>query len=156
MGIRLDILLNRKILVFSSLSGLVLFIALFSLPNLFAASLKPEQAERWIRHYLKMKLAQEYVEQVKKSGFNPPDAVLAEQWNKDIRKSENVVFESIEVSHFLIAPPTSSTRIYVVKTVIKGKDEQRKTRYFSLTSKNRFFDFFWVNEHSRWMWLFSF
>jgi hypothetical protein len=155
LGIGLNIILNRKILVISSFISLIILIVIFSLPNLLAASLEPKQAEDWIRIYLKKKVSAEYVEQVKNSGLNLPSTELAERWQNDIKNIEDMDFESLEIRHFLIAPPTSSTRIYVVKAIIMGLNDKKHTRYFSLTARNRYFDFFWVSEHSKWMWLFS-
>lgn len=142
---------NSSLLIVISLSGLVILLAVFSLPNLLAAPLEPEQAERWIRHYLKKRLSGNYVEQLRSSGMRVPDTGMAEQWENELRDADSIEFESLEIRHFLVAPPTSSTRIYLVKVVIKGSNDERNSRYFSLTAKNRFFNFFWVNEHSKWM-----
>jgi len=43
----------------------------------------------------------------------------------------------------------------MVKVDLNGSNDERNTRYLSLTAKNRSFDFFWVNEHSKWMWKYS-
>lgn len=148
--------INSRIIIVISLSGLIMFFVIFSLPNLLVASLEPDQAEKWIRHYLKKRLSYAYLDQLRNSGLSLPGRELAEQWGNDLRSADIIVFESLEIRHFLLAPPTASTRIYMVKVVLKGSNDERNTRYFSLTAKNRFFDFFWVNEHSKWMWKFSF
>jgi hypothetical protein len=150
-----NIILSRRKIIATGIAGLVLLFAVFSLPNLLAASLKPQQAEKWIRHYLKQNAMGKNMQDLKAAGQNSPDLRTASKWEKDLNRIEQMEFISIEIRHFLVAPPTSSTRIYLVKTVIRDSDKNEKTRYFSLSARNRFFDFFWVNEHSKWKWFFS-
>ena len=150
-----NIIGNRKKVTAAGIAGLVLLFAIFSLPNLLAPSLEPEQAEKWIRHYLKQHAMGRHMEQLKAAGLNTPNAEIAKLWQADLNRIEQMEFISLEIRHFLISPPTSSTRIFMVKAVIRDLDKNENIRYFSLSARNRFFDFFWVNEHSKWKWFFS-
>jgi phage-related protein len=150
-----NIILNRKAVAASGITGLVLLFAIFSLPNLLAASLGPKQAEKWIRQYLKQHTMGSNMEQLKAAGLNTPDEQIAKRWQADLNHIDQMEFISIEIRHFLVAPPTSSTRIFMVKAVIRDSDKNENIRYFSLSASNRFFDFFWVNEHSKWKWFLS-
>ncbi len=96
------------------------------------------------------------MQKLKAAGQSVPDYSTASKWEKELTDINQMEFVSIEIRHFLIAPPTSSTRIFMVKAVMRDADKNESTRYFSLSARNRFFDFFWVNEHSRWKWLLSF
>ncbi|NIP38271.1 MAG: hypothetical protein GWO07_03610 [Candidatus Dadabacteria bacterium] len=151
-----NIILSRKGIAASGIAGLVLLFAIFSLPNLLAASLSQEQAEKWIRYYLKQHAMGRNMQQLKADGQSSADYKTASKWEKELNRIDRMEFVSIEIRHFLVAPPTSSTRIYMVKAVIRGADKKESTRYFSLSAQNNFFDFFWVNEHSRWKWFLSF
>ncbi|NIT13696.1 MAG: hypothetical protein GTN99_05480 [Candidatus Dadabacteria bacterium] len=156
MKIGTGIVISRKGIIASGIAGLVVLFTVFSLPNLLAASLSPVQAEKWIRYYLKQYAMGKNMQQLKKSGMSSPDFITASKWEKDLSSINQMEFVSIEISHFLVAPPTSSTRIFMVKAVIRDSDGRESTRYFSLSARNRFYDFFWVNEHSKWKWYLSF
>lgn len=147
--------LNRKGLMASSLGGLILLFTIFSLPTLLAASLEPDQAEKGIRYYLKHDAMAEHLEQLKVAGLNSPNRKIAERWENDLKYIEQMEFISLEIRHFLFAPPTSSTRIFMVKAVLRDTENHERVCYFSLSARNRFFDFFWVNEHSKWKCFFS-
>lgn len=88
-------------------------------------------------------------------GMRLPDRQEAEQLETDLKKLKTIPFKSIEIKHFLFAPPTSATRIFTAKVVLDDGNNN-SPRYFSLSAENNIFDFFWVNEQSRWMWYFSF
>jgi hypothetical protein len=104
---------------------------------------------------MKQKLMSEHMEYLKTAGLRTPNAEVAERWKAQLQQIEQVELISMKIRHFLVAPPFSSTRIFVVKTVIHNTEKQQQPRYFSLSARNRFFNFFWVNEHSKWIWLFS-
>lgn len=156
MEFKLNFELNRKRITISGIAGLLILFAVFSLPNLLAASLDQRQAERWIRQYLKKQVSDYYMSDVAKSSMRLPDRAMAERWESDINNIDSINFSSLEIKHFLVAPPTATSRIYVARVVLQDPDGNEEIRYFSLSAENRFFDFFWVNEHSRWMWTFSF
>ena len=86
-----------------------------------------------------------HMEQLKAAGLNTPDAKIAKRWQTDLNRIEQMEFISTEIRHFLVAPPTSSTRIFMVKAVIRDTNKNENIRYFSLSARNRFFDFFWLN-----------
>ena len=113
--------LNRKGLMASSLGGLILLFTIFSLPTLLAASLEPDQAEKGIRYYLKHDAMAEHLEQLKVAGLNSPNRKIAERWENDLKYIEQMEFISLEIRHFLFAPPTSSTRIFMVKAVLRDR-----------------------------------
>ncbi|NIW71820.1 hypothetical protein GWN15_23585 [candidate division KSB1 bacterium] len=138
----------------SGLLGLFMLAGLFYLPNLLAPSLSAKEAEKWIRRHLKEEITLSRIERFKESENGRKAKKEAENLQIELKKLETVPFKSVEVGHFLFPPPGSSTRIYVVKVVI-GDGSQGVPRFFSLSAENNMFDFFWVNEHSRWMWFFS-
>lgn len=155
MKIGTGIVISRKGFIASGIAGLILLFAVFTLPNLLAPSLQPKQAEKWIRQYLKQYAMGKNIEQLKAGGQTSPDLKTSLKWERDLNRIDRMEFISLEIRHFLVAPPTSSTRIFMVKTVIRDSDKNENIRYFSLSARNRFFDFFWVNEHSKWKWFFS-
>ncbi|MBT5632027.1 MAG: hypothetical protein HOJ13_04795 [Nitrospina sp.] len=124
------------------------------LPSLLAPVMSSVEAEKWIRQYLKKERASMQIESLSMQGRLLPDRQEAEKLEADLRKIETNPFRSIEVKHFLIAPPTSSSRIFLAKVVLDDGSNDI-VRYFSLSAKNNIFDFFWVNEQAQWMWYFS-
>ena len=74
----------------------------------------------------------------------------------DLQKIDHIPFVSLEIGHLIFVPTfITSSRVYVAKAVFRDEDGAERTRYFSLTARNNFFDFFWVNEHSRLIWWFT-
>ena len=154
MPFKFKIRSKSKVYIFSGFFGLVVLILIFILPTLFAPSLSPDEAEKWIRQYLKKEQTSLHMERLKTKGKSLPDRQEAEQLKADLIKLEAVPFKSIEIKSFLFAPPGSSTRIFIAKVVLDD-GSSNVPRYFSLSAENNFFNFFWVNEHSGWMWYFS-
>jgi hypothetical protein len=155
MRFSLNIVSSRWKITFWGIAGVIVLLAIFSIPNLMAESLDPVRAEDWIRSYLKQQAMNRRMEDLRIEGISSPNAPLARKWKTDLVNVDRMQFVSLEIKHFLIAPPGSTTRIFVAKTVIRQAGKEDQTRYFSLSARNRAFDFFWVNEHSQWMWMFS-
>lgn len=151
-----NLTITPKGIAITGVGVLLLLIALFSLPNLLAESLEPGRAEQWIRSYLKKGAGIQHREALAATGKNVPDRAMAEQWQADYQRIDQTEFLSVEVKHFLVAPPGASSRIFVARVVLKEPDADPQTRYFSLSAENNLFDFFWVNEHGRLMWTFAF
>ncbi|KMP10677.1 hypothetical protein UZ36_06930 [Candidatus Nitromaritima sp. SCGC AAA799-C22] len=136
--------------------GLIALTAILSIPYLLAPSLSPEAAKKWIRLYLRNQFMTGQKENLRIAEQNLPDRQKARTWETELRRLERIEFKSVEIKQFLMAPPSTSTRIYVARVVIGDSKGQDNARYFSLSARNNIFDFFWVNEHSKIMWWFSF
>lgn len=156
MRFRLNVGSGRRTLVFSGVGGLGLLLALFIVPALLAPSLDAMRAEEGIRTYLVRQQTQRQLAELRARGLRVPTVAMAERWQAQMQRIRQTEFESIEVRHFLFAPPTSTTRIFVVKMLCREGGKRQSTRYFTLSAENRFFDFFWVSERSRLFWLFAF
>jgi len=148
--------LSRRGITAVGVAGILLLIAVFSLPNLLAARLDKKTAEKWIRQYLVKQAVQRNSDKLIEQGSTVPDFNTSLNWEKEIQQIQKMEFDSLEIKHFLVAPPTSSKRIYMTRVVMRDSEDVIRTRYFSLSAQNRFFDFFWVNEQSAWMWYLSF
>ena len=153
---RLNVDAGRRTLVFGGVGGLALLLALFIGPALLAASLDPARAEKAIRTYLERQQRQHQLAELRANGLTVPTRGMAERWQGEMRRLEETTFVSTEVKHFLFAPPTSATRIFVVKALLRDGGGGERTHYFTLSAENRFFNVFWVNETSRTLWLFAF
>jgi len=148
--------LSRRGITAVGVAGILLLIAVFSLPNLLAGRLDKKTAEKWIRQYLVKQAVQRNSDKLIEQGSTVPDFNTSLNWEKEIQQIQKMEFDSLEIKHFLVAPPTSSKRIYMTRVVMRDSEDVIRTRYFSLSAQNRFFDFFWVNEQSAWMWYLSF
>lgn len=71
-----------------------------------------------------------------------PDSNTSLKWEKEIQQIQEMEFDSLEIKHFLVAPPTSSKRIYMAKVVMRDSENVISTSYFSLSAQNWFFNFF--------------
>lgn len=152
---RFTILIGRGKIVFMGLGGFILISALLSLPTFFAETLDAERAEEWIRKYLKKEVTNRFTHVLKNDGSNPSDVEAAQRLKDDMDRIDQTVFISVKVNRFLFTPPFTTRRMFVVKAVLRSSEGTEETRFFTLSAENRFFDFFWVNEYSRWMWFFS-
>jgi len=147
---------NRNTILFSGLLGLVLLVAFFSVPQLFAESLDSDRAKDWIRRHLKVNIMMRHMQEMKTAGMESPDKNMAERLNAELEQFERTQFVSVEVKHFLFVPTLiTSSRMFVVKAVLRPENKKEETHYFSLSARNNLFDFFWVAEQSQWMWYFS-
>ncbi|MDA0691020.1 MAG: hypothetical protein O3A78_02770 [Nitrospinae bacterium] len=147
---------NRSTILFSGLLGLILMVAFFSIPQIFADSLDSERAKDWIRRHLKTNIALRHMQEMKAAGLKSPDKNMAERLNAELEQFERTQFISVEVKHFLFVPTLiTSSRMFVVKTVLRPENKKEETLYFSMSARNNLFDFFWVAEQSQWMWYFS-
>lgn len=156
MVLRFNLTITPKGIAITGMGALLLLMALFSLPNLLAESLEPARAEQWIRGYLKKEAGARHREALLAAGGTVPDRPMAEQWQAEYRRIDQTQFLSLEVKHFLVAPPGAISRIFVAKAVMQVPDADPQTRFFSLSAESNLFDFFWVNEQNRLMWAFSF
>lgn len=128
---------------------------IFSLPSFFAASLEPARAEKEIRHYLRSQLSSRFIREIQKAGLSSPDFEMSARLQAGYKYIDQLKFVSVEVDHFLFVPPFTSHRLFVVKAVICDASQREQTRYFSFSARNKFFDFFWVTEQSRFIWMLS-
>jgi hypothetical protein len=156
MQFTLSLNFNRSTIIFSGLLGFILLIAFFSIPQLFAESLDSDRAKDWIQRHLKTKIALRHMEEMKAAGAKSPDKSMAERLNAELEQFKRMQFVSVEVKQFLFVPTLiTSSRMFVVKAVLRLDNKTEETHYFSLSARNNLFDFFWVAEQSQWMWYFS-
>lgn len=155
MTFQLNLKLNRRTITVSGIAGLIMLFCIFSLPSFFAASLDAGRAQKEIRHYLKWQMSFQRMRDLQAAGLSSPDAETAKAWQADFEYIDQLEFVSVRVGHFLFVPPFTSSRMFVVKVVLRDTKQQHQTRYFSLSARNKFFDVFWVAEQSRWMWVLS-
>ncbi len=156
MTSRLELVFTRKAVAFSGVAALALIAALAVLPNLMAESLEPERAAQWIRHHLKQLASAQQMAALAAEQRATPNRADAKRWREALLAADHTEFVAVEVKHFLVAPPGSSRRIFVARVITQEGGKTLRTRYFSLSAENNAFDFFWVREQSRWMWLLSF
>jgi hypothetical protein len=130
-------------------------LAIFSLPSFFAASLDSKRAQKEIKHYLKWQLSSHQMASLQTAGVSSPDAETAMRWQEGFEYVDHLEFVSVKVRHFLFVPPFTSSRMFVVKVVLRDTKQQVQTRYFSLSARTKFFDVFWTAEQSRLMWMLS-
>jgi hypothetical protein len=155
MPLNFTLKLTRKTIAVSGIGALVIMLALLSLPSFFAISLDPARAEKEIRHYLRMQMASRQMEEMEATGLRSPDAAMAERLQAGFKHIDGLEFVSVEIRHFLFVPPFTSYRMYTVKVVTRDADRHEQTRYFTLSARSKFFDVFWVAEHSRPIWFLS-
>jgi len=70
-------------------------------------------------------------------------------------KFDQLQFVSVQIRYFIFVPPFSSSKLFMVKTVLRDAKQCEQTRYFSFSARNKFFDVFWIAEQSRFMWMLS-
>jgi hypothetical protein len=158
MGLRFEIEIVRKRAVIGGLGALILLICLLVLPRLFAAPLDDKRAEAEIRSFLKRQATLQNMAGLRAAGRSTPEAGAARRWQSELERLERTEFVSIEIKHLLFVPPFTSSRFYVARATLRDpRDPERvdEVRFFSLSADNHFFDFFWVSEQSRLMWLLS-
>ncbi len=132
-----------------------MLVIIFSLPSFFAASLEPARAEKGIRQHLRQQLSSRYMTDLKAAGLSSPDFETATRWKAGYDDIDRLEFVSVQIKHFMLVPPFTSSRLFVVKAVIRDSQQRQQIRYFSFSARNKFFDFFWVAEQSRFMWILS-
>ncbi len=93
------------------------------------------------------------MDELRASGSTLPDAGTARRWKEDLERLDRIDLRSVEVRHFLLVPPFTISRMFVVKAVFQDGNGEKRTRCFSLSAESRFFDFFWVSEQASWVWL---
>jgi hypothetical protein len=155
MTFRLDFRLDRRTITVTGSGGLLLLFCIFSLPSFFAASLDPQRAEKDIRQHLKWQLSSRYMADLRAAGLGSPDVETATRLKADYEYINRLEFASVQIRHFIFVPPFTSSRLFVVKAVLRDAKHREQIRYFSFSARNKFFDFFWVAEQSRFMWLLS-
>ena len=155
MAFRFNLRFNRRTITFGGIGGLILLVGIFSIPSFFAASLTPERAQKEIRQYLKVQLSSRFMREMQTTGLSSPDFQMATRLQAGYEQIDQLKFVSIEVDRFVFVPPFTSHRLFIVKAVTRDVDQQEQTRYFSFSTRNKFFDFFWVTEQSRLMWMLS-
>jgi hypothetical protein len=156
MTFSFNIKLNGKTVTIGGIAGLLLLSALLYFPSLLAISLDSELAQKEIRHHLKWKLGIRHMEEVQSAGLKSPDIEMAKRWQEQLASVDQLEFVAVEIKHLLFVPFFTTDRIFMVKIVSRDKNQQEQTRYFSLSARNKFFDFFWVAEQSRLLWMLSF
>ncbi len=138
---------------FSGLGSLVVIVLIFLLPNLLAAPLDEERAEKELRSYLLRQLTQNQLMQMKASNLTAPDMAMATQWADDRRAHDGLLVESLKVRTSLLTPPFVSSRVYLVKADLLFPDQEPETRVWAMSVESRLSDFFWVAERPGWLWL---
>jgi hypothetical protein len=155
MTFHLNLKLNRRTITLSGISGLIVLFCIFSLPSFLAASLDAGRAEKEIRHYLRWQMSSQQMRDLQAAGLSLPNTEMAEKWKANLEYIDHLEFVSVKIGRFLFVPPFTSSRMFVVKVVLRDAKEQYESRYFSFSARSKFFDFFWVAEQSRWMWILS-
>lgn len=158
MPVNFSLHLNVKgrTVVIRGLLGIVLLFLIFSFPSLFAASLNPDKARDWILDYLRKEIILQHTQELQDSGLSLPTYATAERWQAETDEINQLKFESVAIKQFIFVPTLiTSYRIFVVKVVFMDTHHQKETRYFSLSTRNKWFDYFLVAERSRLMWLLS-
>ncbi len=64
-------------------------------------------------------------------------------------------FASVEVETFLFYPPFVSGRVYTIKAVIRENNKPDAIRFFSISTRSKIANYYWVDEKSRLMWFYS-
>jgi hypothetical protein len=155
MTFHFNIKLNRWTITISGVIGFLLIVGVFSLPSFLAGSLDRERAQQEIRHYLKWQAGNQLMSEMRAAGLRSPNAEQARRWQERSKYIDQLEFVSVEIRRFLFVPPFTSNRLFLVKVVSRDTGQQERTRYFSLSSRNRFFSVFLVTEQSRLMWALS-
>ncbi|TAN42453.1 MAG: hypothetical protein EPN25_03175 [Nitrospirae bacterium] len=157
MGIRFRFELNagRRRFVLFGAGGLLALLAFLSLPSLLAQSLDAGRAKQEVRQYLKRQLGDKQLAELRAAGLVVPDHAMASRWAEQHKRIDNLAFASLKVGR-LPYLPFSSGRVFMVKAVLRDVDNTEQTHFFSLSSRHRLYDFFWVTEQSRLLWLLAF
>jgi hypothetical protein len=155
MRLHFSLTLSPQSFRIKGLLALLIVVGIFMLPHFFASSLDEKRAIEEIRQYLKRQHANDLLEEVKASGKESPDLPMAQRWEEQSTRSGAIEFSSVEINRFVIVPPFTSFRMFVVKAVMRFEEEPEETRYFTLSSRSKLFDVFWVSELSWIFWLFS-
>lgn len=155
MRLHFSLTLSPHGIRFKGLLALIVMMGIFTLPHLFASTLDEEKAVKEIRRYIQQQHANQLLEEVEASGRESPDFPIAQRWEEQSTRTKQTEFLSVDINHFVFVPPFTSSRMFVVKAVIRFEEEPEETRYFTLSTRSRFFEVFWVSEHSWIFWLFS-
>jgi hypothetical protein len=134
---------------------LMVILAILSAPSFLAISLDRERAQQEILHYLKWQAGTQLMAEVRATGLRAPNEEQANRWKERAAAIDHLEFVSVEIRHFLFVPPSASSRMFMVKVVSRDPNQKEQTRYFSLSSRNKFFNVFLVAEQTRLMWLMS-
>jgi hypothetical protein len=156
MNLQFKLNFDRKTLTLTGIFGLVLLLGILALPRMFAISLDGERAKQEIRSYLKQVQSYQLLNELQASGARTPDYATAKRWEEAYKRIDQTEIVGVQIGHFLFVPPFSTQRIFIVKAVLRTPDQQEETRYFSLSSRNKYFNVFLVSEQPRWMWTFAF
>jgi len=146
---------SRRKIAISGVAGLLILLAFLSLPSLLAQSLDVNRAEQEVRQYLKRQLGDQQMAELRSANLNMPDSAMASRWYDQHKRIENLEFVSVQVGR-LPYLPFSSSRMFVVKAVLRDVDNSEHTRYFSLSARSKLYHVFWVTEQSSLLWLLTF
>jgi hypothetical protein len=149
MTFHFNIKLNRWTITIGGVIGFLLLVGISSLPSFLAGSLDRERAQQEIRHYLKWPAGNQLMSEMRAAGLRSPNAEQAQHWKERAASIDQLEFVSVEIRRFLFVPPCASSRMFLVKVISRDADQQEPTRYFSLSSRNRFFNVFLVAEQPR-------
>lgn len=156
MPLRFTLILHNTKAMARGLGGLVLILVIVWLPTFLVVPMDPETAEREIRLYLKRIAMSEHLDVLKAAGMSTPDELTARRMHADLQGLKRMEFASVEVRTFLFYPPFISGRIYMAKAVIREDNTPNSVRYFSIGTRSKIANYYWVGEKSRLMWLLSF
>lgn len=140
MAFRFRLRLRDKVII-GGLAGLVLFLAIFLAPSFFAATLDEGKAEEEIRAFLKKEAANRHLSVMQAAGMDSPDAALAERMEADLIKIDRIEFISLEVARFIFTPPTTTSRLFIAKAILRDEGQKPTTRYFSLSVQKKILRF---------------
>ena len=145
---------RRRVAIFGS-AGLLALLAILFAPSLLAPSLDAGRARQEVLKYLRQQLGAAQLTELRSSKLAVPDSAMSARWQGQQSQIDGLEFVSVEVGR-LPYLPFSSSRMFMIKAVLKDTDGGQYDRYFSMSARSRLYDFFWVAEQSRLLWLLAF
>lgn len=146
---------KKKRFAYTGLGALFLIIFILFLPSFFVVSLEPEIAKKEIQLYLARVAVSQYMEGRPAAGTTEPDIPALRKMSEEQQKIKQTQFVSVEIKNPFLYPPFISSRVYIVKVVLREGNEPDVTRYFTISTRNKLVNYYWVDEKSEIWWFLS-